>query len=181
MKNIVLAFIAVSSLTIASCGIKDSTQNGKKFFSYDEIEYYYNNFDEKKVTDLFDNQKRSRLDSIKTGVIAGDIPDNISDNHFISHLTKIGYTKHRIKASLFPEFDRIFRETKTEEHPITTCVYVYRDIFIFKKNNKVVGVAKVCFGCLANQIVGTTANTENFGQNGDYNKLEKILNRNFKR
>ena len=28
---------------------------------------------------------------------------------------------------------------------------------------------------MSKQIKGTTANTENFGQDGDYEKLEKIL------
>ena len=37
------------------------------------------------------------------------------------------------------------------------------------------GTAKICFSCNANQIKGTNANTENFGQEGDFEKLEKIL------
>ena len=66
-------------------------------------------------------------------------------------------------------------EKSTLENIATACIHVYRDILIFKKEGKVIGTAKICFDCMSKQIKGTTANTENFGQDGDYEKLEKIL------
>ena len=148
---------------------------GKKFFEYDAIDYYSNDFDESKIGDLYDNQSKSEIDSFKMGIILGDIPKSISDLDFIDKLSKVGYKKTLIDKSKFDSIDKIFVEKTTTENLATACIYVYRDILIFKKDNKVVGTAKVCFGCMANQINGTTANTENFGQEGDYERLEKIL------
>jgi len=148
---------------------------GKKFFMYDAIDYYTNDFDESKIGDLYDNQSKSEIGSFKMGIILGDIPKSISDLDFIDKLAKVGYKKTLIDKSKFDSIDNIFVEKTTTENLATACIYVYRDILIFKKDHKVVGTAKVCFGCMANQINGTTANTENFGQEGDYERLEKIL------
>ena len=57
----------------------------------------------------------------------------------------------------------------------TACIPVFRDILIFKKNNKSIGIAKICFECEKSHIVGTNKNIENFGQCGDFSKLMNIL------
>lgn len=147
----------------------------KKYFEYDEIDYYAIDFDESKIRDLYNNQSKTEIDSFKMGIILGDIPKSISDLDFIDKLAKVGYNKAIIDKSTFDSIDEIFVEKTTTENIAAACIYVYRDILIFKKDSKVIGTAKVCFGCMANQINGTTANTENFGQDGDYAKLEKIL------
>lgn len=148
---------------------------GRKFFIYDSIDYYTNDIDESKTLDLYDNKSKSEIDSFKMGVILGDIPNSISDLEFIDKLSNLGYKKTTIEKSKFDSIDSIFVEKTSTENIATACIYVYRNILIFKKDSKVVGTAKVCFGCMANQIKGTTANTENFGQEGDYERLAKLL------
>ncbi|MEC5395329.1 hypothetical protein [Bergeyella sp. RCAD1439] len=148
---------------------------GKKFFTYDAIDYYTNDFAESKIGDLYDNHSKSELDSFRVGIILGDIPQNISDLDFIKKLPQVGYKKTLIDQSKFESIDSIFVEKTTTEHWSTDCIYVYRDILVFKKDHKIVGTAKICFDCMAHQIKGTTANIENFGQEGDYERLEKLL------
>jgi hypothetical protein len=162
---------------VLGCREHQRNQPGNKFFEYDEIEYYFDNYDEAKIDELYDNQSRSAFDSIKMGVILGDIPRTINDLTFISKLKKIGYSYSKVDTAKFQEIDQIFQEKETKENVAASCIYIYRDILVFKKKHSVVGVAKICFGCLAHHIVGTNASTENFGQDGDYYKLEKILNR----
>lgn len=149
---------------------------GEKFFDYDEIDYYKIDFDEEKIDELYDNQSKTEIDSIKMGIILDDIPSNISDLTFINKLENIGYKKSKIDESKFKNIDKIFIEKTIQENIATACIYIYRDILIFKKERNIVGTAKICFDCLANQIKGSKANTENFGQDGDYEKLAKILN-----
>lgn len=148
---------------------------GKKFFEYDAIDYYKTDFEESKIGELYDNKSKSEIDSLKMGIILGHIPNSISDLTFIEKLEKVGYKKMIVDNSKFESIDKIFIEKTTLENIEAACIYVYRDILIFKKEGKVVGTAKICFNCLAAQIKGTTANTENFGQDGDYGKLAKIL------
>ena len=145
------------------------------FFKYDNIDYYFNDFDESAIGDLIDNQHDSEIDSFKMGIIIGEIPIDISDLTFISNLKAIGYNKHELNKSKFKNIDSIFREKSSNEDAISRCIHIYRDLLIFKKLNKVTGTAKVCFTCKAHQINGTKANTSNFGRNGDYDRLQKLL------
>ena len=109
------------------------------------------------------------------GIILGKIPKSITDTSFINNLETFGYTKSKIDEKKFNEIDEIFTEKKHSESYATACIYIYRDILIFKKKSKIIGIAKICFGCDANIIVGTKSNTEEFGMSGDYEKLSKIL------
>ena len=148
---------------------------GKKYFDYDQIDHYFNDFDDRNFLILTDNQFKSALDSIKGGVLIGQIPMHINDTSFIDKLTKIDYVKKSIPKEKFQKIDEIFIEKIAKENRQTKCVYIYRDILVFKKHAKIIGVSKICFGCMGNHIVGTNADTKDFGQNGDYEKLEKIL------
>ena len=154
---------------------KTEQVNDKKFFEFNAIDYYISDFDESKIGDLYDNQSKSEIDSFKMGIILGDLPKNISDLSFIDKLPKIGYKNSSVDKSKFNEINKIFVEKTVKENFATSCIYVYRDILIFKKDNKIVGTAKICFGCMANEITGTTANTDNFGMDGDYEKLADLL------
>lgn len=184
MKYILL--LTIFTLTLISCNSTAETKNveevnspkietGKKFFDYDEIVYYFNDYDESKLSDLYGNQSTSVNDSFKKGIILGKIPKDITDLDFINKLEKFGYKKSIIDKSKFNEIDNIFVEKTNTNNVFSACIYVYRDILIFKKQGKVIGTAKICFGCMANEITGTNANTENFGQEGDYYILEKLL------
>ncbi len=148
---------------------------GKPFFLFDAIDYYVSDYDEAKIGELYDNQSRSKTDSFKMGILIGDIPDSSTDGAFIAMLEQVGYRKEVMASAKFKEIDGIFMEKQTSENLATACIPVYRDILVFKKEGKVTGVAKICFSCGAYQIKGTTAHTANFGQDGDYGKLERIL------
>ena len=149
----------------------------KKFFVYDEIVHYYNPFEESKMVELMQRQSKSEIDSIKLGLILGDIPKEISDTSFIEKLGMTGFRKSNVDKLKFDEIDKIFIEKEVNETLAMSCEYIFRDILIFKKSNKVIGMVKICFGCMANEIKGTKANTDNFGQGGDYARLFKILHK----
>jgi hypothetical protein len=148
---------------------------GEKYFDYDEIVHYKNEIEEEKIGDLVDNQKKSKIDSLKMGIILGRIPTKITGEDFLKQLESIGYVKNTVDPKKFEKIDEIFIEKKHEFVVASACVYVYRDILIFKKKSKVVGIAKICFGCGDSIIIGTKSNTEEFGQSGDYWHLEKLL------
>ena len=182
-----LSYLTLIIFTLLSCNPKKIEADkitiipkkiiGKKVFEYDQRDDYFNDFDENKLNELYDNQSKTEIDSFKMGVILDRIPKDSLDLSFIDKLEKIGYVKSKIEKSKFKEIDNIFIEKSVNEQTATGCIYVYRDILIFKKNNKVIGTAKICFGCEASQITGTSANTFNFGQDGDYSVLESVLKR----
>ena len=148
---------------------------GERYFDYDEIVHYKNDFEEDKIGDLYDNQKKTEIDAFRFGVILDNVPKTINDKDFLEKLESIGYNKTNVDSKKFKKIDEIFTEKKHDEVIESACVYVYRDILIFKKKSKIVGIAKICFGCGDSIILGTKSNTTEFGQSGDYWKLEKLL------
>ena len=149
--------------------------NGEQYFDYDNIDYYFIDFDKDKIIELYENKSKSVQDSIKLGVISGEIPNDLMDLTFIGNLEAIGYRKKLIEISKFKDINEIFVEKTAYESSAYACVPVYRDILVFKKNDKVVGVTKVCFDCRIHRIVGTESNTRDFGQSGDYERLLRVI------
>jgi len=148
----------------------------KKYFDYDQIDHYFNDFDNNKSLELIDNRNTTPIDSIKAGVLLSGIPKTIDDTLFITQLEKAEFKKNVISAEEFPKIDKIFTERPGQLiGSASKCVAIYRDVLIFKKQKKIIGIAKICFRCGQEKIIGTSANTNNFGQNGDYEKLESIL------
>lgn len=149
---------------------------GKKYFDYDQIDYYSADFEEDKIKELDDNQEKSKVDKYKYTVLIEDTPETMADLDFLHYMKEIGFTKKQIDRSKFKQINNIFVEKTPSEGYSAACVPVFRDILIFKKDKKVVGIAKICFGCHQYRIIiGTDANTENFGMDNDYENLGNIL------
>jgi len=161
----------IISLSLIGCHPKNDTP----FFEYDEIIHYSTDFDGFNLQELVAQPIKSATDSLKLSVLTGFIPKDNDDLFFIDRLDEIGYTKKPVAKSRFAEINNIFSEKKADEIISTSCISIYRDILIFKKQNKVAGTAKICFECMDSRITGALANSAYFGQNGDYIKLQKIL------
>ncbi len=148
---------------------------GDRYFDFDELLHYRTDFEESRIRELSENEHKSELDSLKSGVLLGSIPNSLTDVTFIKNLSAFGYRKYQINKEKFAEINSIFTEKKHAEVVAYACDYVYRDILIFKKKSKIVGIAKICFECGGSRIVGTKANTDEFGQSGDLERLKKLL------
>ena len=85
------------------------------------------------------------------------------------------YVLSKNSDEIIKAIDEIFTEKKHAEYYEFACIPIFRDVLIFKNKSKVVGIAKICFTCNNSVIVGTNANTEEFGMSGDYEKLSEIL------
>jgi hypothetical protein len=88
----------------------------------------------------------------------------------------MGFVRKNINACLFPSIDSQFCKKLDTVIYENICPRIYRDILIFKKSKKLIGIAKICFSCRAYHIVGTNSNSENFEQIVNYGKLNQILN-----
>jgi len=151
---------------------------GQKFFDFDEVDYYSIEISEEDAMKLMD-ENSTRLSQQKSDIILNDeFPKTIADIDFIKDFNKFGFKKYQIAPANFEDLNKIFVE-KTEQDRIDfACIPIFRDILVFKKDNKNIGFAKICFDCHQYHIVGSIVNTENFGQGDDFEKLDSILNRN---
>jgi hypothetical protein len=135
--------------------------------------------EEPQVSALFVREDSLDSDSLRllAGTLIGGFPKNMTETKTAFLPTEYGYNKQMIPAAFHDSIDTIFSEKNPGNSWVAACEPIYKDILIFKQSNKIVGVAKLCFECRQHQIIGSVANTEMFGQDGDWEKLKMLLNR----
>ncbi|MDF2438494.1 MAG: hypothetical protein K0Q95_2870 [Bacteroidota bacterium] len=185
MKAAVLSLNCLILLSLLACNTSTETINKtigienkgcKPYFDFDKIEHYYLNISEDKVynpdsiNDKTEKEKR-KLDLL-TNLAS---PQKLADTSEFANLESFDFTKAEVPSAKFDLINGLFCEKTHENAQYSACAPVYRDILIFRKDAKIVGMAKICFTCDQHVIVGTTRNTEEFGQSGDYDKLKNIL------
>lgn len=167
--------ISTDSITIKNNAL------GKPFFDFDEIIHYKINITDKEFDNLDRKDSQTEYEQKLWDILTSLNPYDIQGVKFWSDLYDIKKDERLIKEKYFKELrSKIFVEKKCDEIYATACIPVYRDILIFKKANKLKGVAKICFKCRKFNFQATPANIECFGMNGEYEMLEKIFEENNK-
>jgi hypothetical protein len=105
-------------------------------------------------------------------LVYGDYPYEISDTLFISNLEKKGFTKSKIESTKNSQLRTLLTSDFGITIGVKKCETVYRDVIILKTNNKITGIAKICFGCGKHQFLGNDFYECNFDK---YDDLEKLL------
>lgn len=151
-------------------------ENCKPYFEFNEVIHYKIKISEKEIVKLDTNKNRTKDEEDLYFVVSNpNTPKSINDTLFVENLVRIGYKKKVLEKNKFPLLEKIFCERKHKEVDAWACIANYRDILIFKKNNKTIGMAKICFECSQYRIFGTACNTDEFGQSGDIEKLKSLL------
>lgn len=73
------------------------------------------------------------------------------------------------------EIQNVFSEKDSLQNSGYACIAEYRDIFIFKKKEKTVGIAKICFKCSRFQITGSKIDPNGFGLWSELDRLKNII------
>ena len=138
------------------------------YFQYDQVEHYYIGIAKGVPLPKLSNEENKRLALLTR-------ESDPFDTTIFSHLPVLGFIRTDLPAGLFSQLNEIFCYRKHKSILISRCMPVFRDILLFKKDNRIVGTARICFDCGQHVITGTTINTEGFGQSGDYGKLYNLL------
>ena len=171
-------------LTLTNCdyktdnktvSIKERLVDCTPYFIYDQIDHYTTEIDEPEVWDIQAKTKISEKEKRQLALLTWETPKSLSDTVALKDIEDLDFKKIEIHSNKFKQINDIFCERKHKNSVSTTCIPIYRDILVFKKDNKTMGVAKICFSCNQSQIIGTELNSEDFGQSGDYEKLSKLL------
>ncbi len=153
-----------------------SCKEEKPFFDFDEVYHYQiTNKESNKYFGSENNTTQTEKDEFNKIALWNGYPSNLNDKWFFEKIEKYYPKKQKIEQSKLKELSEIFTERNEEKTMVTACDPIFRNIFIFKKKGKVVGISKICFGCLMEQTIGTKRNTENFGSNDEYEKLGKLV------
>lgn len=168
---------------VFSCGSSSNQEetettnvSGRYFFNFDELDHYRIEIDEMTLLEKEEDANINADEQLQIDLILMDAPHSIDDTTFVAELEKIGFTKNQVDRKKFRRINEIFKEKEVDQSIANDCIAVYRDILIFKEHHKIIGLAKICFHCNQHIIYGTAANTVNFGQEGGYSRLRKILN-----
>ena len=82
-----------------------------------------------------------------------DYPEKWSNTNYELEFTKLGYQKIPFDKPKLPFFLAILKNQYPEDEGTFECVPNYRDIFIFKKKNKIIAVLKICFECSKSHMI----------------------------
>lgn len=164
MKKFAFGFVL---FVIASCEKQPELQ-------WDEIDFY--RISEKATHELHTIETRGKDSKALEELLYFNNPVTLNELNVIVLEKK--YTQYELNENQMKELSKYFVHydyaiQKASFAFTALCAPVYRDILVFKKNQKIVGVAKVCFGCTQNYLL--------FGETGmrdvslDYTGLEKDL------
>ena len=171
-KNILILLILIFNFGCVS-------NNHNNYFEFDDIEYYRLDPKYVKLSEnikIIEDKDSSKIENFEFNIIHGYKPDGTSDKNFPKKLLDVGYVKKSIEPKFYNEISSIFSEKRAIDSYSMGCIPWFRDILIFKNKGNISGIAKICFKCRQSIIRGTIKNVENFGQDGDFEKLNKILN-----
>lgn len=101
--------------------------------------------------------------------------DTIPKKNFEKTLLRHNYKKMILSLKQQKEIESIFSEKDSLQTNGYACVPEYRDIFLFKKKEKTIGLAKICFKCGRFQIIGSQLDTSGFGLWEELDKLKSIV------
>jgi len=138
------------------------------YFQYDRVEHYYIGIAKGVPLPKLTGEENKKLSLLTR-------ESDSFDTTIFSNLHVLGYVQTDLPGELFSRLNEIFCFRKHETISIGRCMPVFRDILLFKKDNRIVGTARICFDCGEHVITGTPINTEAFGQSGDYGKLYELL------
>lgn len=163
---------------------KDSLKVAKKelrpFFDSDRIDHYYLNFSEDKFTKFIKKDNRTKKEEEFFNLFTGYFPDSLPKKDFEKTLLNHNYKKSNLSIKEQNEIENVFSEKDSLKDYSYACVAEYRDIFLFKKQKKTIGIAKICFKCSRFQIIGSKIDTSGFGLWEELDKLKSIIRPNSK-
>ena len=150
--------------------------NKEYYFDFDKIDYY--NIDVKDddlYSILLKDIKSEKEEQFLNIITSHGIPASLRDSTFLNYIEKVGYSKIEISDKKNKEINEVFKLKKHKNGYTAACVAIFRDVMVFRKKSKIIGIAKICFGCRQYHIIGTDLDDGNFGQSGDFEKLNNIL------
>ncbi|HLO72228.1 MAG TPA: hypothetical protein VK167_15240 [Flavipsychrobacter sp.] len=159
---------------IASC----NTHNNKYLFDFDEATHYYYEIEEDSLMNMWTKENKTDKEKKIINLLIDDIPYSIKDSSSVKNLERYGFIKKQISNSDKSKLREAIRRKKVADFEETTCIAEYRDIIIFKKNHKIVGVIKICFGCDQYLIIDSRGQKQDYEEHIHMGILSQILHPN---
>lgn len=174
--NNIIIYCVLLLLIVSYFFITDTTINLNKYeiakcdqtiFEYDLIEYYTLNLDN------LDNRLLVQKDTVKRKIL-NDYFKDIKDSINLKHVEKY-YIKSELNLQTLKFVKSyICKNNINSNNWFSECMPTFRDIMIFKRQSKTVGIIKICFECNISNVVSSEYNSEMFNDE-EMDILEKFL------
>jgi hypothetical protein len=147
----------------------------RPFFNSDKIDHYFLNISEIDFAKFRRIESKTDNDKKFWNLFVGNFPENIPEKSFEKDLLKFDYVKSVLSIDKQNKIKNVFSEKDSLQMDAYACVAKYRDIFLFKRNEDIIGIAKICFDCNRYQIIGSKINSDGFGLFEELNKLKNVV------
>jgi len=159
---------------ILSCKSKEE----KLFFDFDSVEYYALN--KNKELEIKENNRTGKKDSILNNILYSESPDKLDSDVFYKTINSTGFSKSKLSEKDIQYLrNDVFVEKCSLKmfEMMKACAPEYRDILVFRKNNEISGIAKICLSCGQFYFISSKKEiqTENFGIEEEYKSLERVF------
>ena len=152
----------------------------RPFFDSDKVDHYYLDFSEDDFTKILMKEKNTKMEEEFFDIYVHTFPETIQQENFEKILLNHNYKKSNLSIKQEKEIENVFSEKDSLQNTFAGCAAEYRDIFIFKRKDKTVGIAKICFKCGRTQIIGSKLDVSGFGLWSEFDKLKSIIRSNSK-
>lgn len=163
MKRISIVFLTLGLLFLSYFGYKYCSSTNLEF---DEVYHYEIKDDNLPIPTI-----THTISNLKNAIVYDEYPNSL-DNNFYSELKKVGYKRSQIKKVNFSKLKEILKYEINVEVGVSACETIFRDVLVFQKNNKIVGVVKICFDCGKYYSIGENLPDFNFEK---YDELQELL------
>jgi len=161
--------------------VKVAKSELRPFFDSDQISHYYLDISDDNFFKLIRKENKTEKEKELINIYIHTFPDNIPKVDFEKTLLNHNYKKSNLSSKDEKNIENIFSEKDSLKNDACACIAEYKDVFVFKKNEKTVGIAKICFKNALFQIIGSQINTEGFGLINELERLESIVSPNEKK
>ncbi|MFC6097864.1 hypothetical protein ACFPVY_14495 [Flavobacterium qiangtangense] len=155
---------------------------GKPFFDFDEVVHYQIDISEEDYYKLKKEDTVSRQTELLQVFLEWENPSNDEDKvDFYEALNSDRVVKKVVNSKYSDELrTKIFTEKTCDEVTVTSCLPLYRDIFVLSKNKKETEIVKICFDCKQVSFSKGIFIYDCFGMNGEFKRLQEIISENKK-
>jgi len=165
--------VILSFMILFSC-----KKEPQPFYEFDTVDYYHVDINQVERLALFNRKDNpEKDDKIFWDIFFKDMAsETLKDKEFIANLKRIYKVQGTIDKKYYATVNDIFSEKFDSSEYTIACEPEYRDILIFKKDNKVTGIAKICFEYEKSNLIGASKKTAHLGNENDFSRLKGILN-----
>lgn len=163
MKKIVVVFLLATMLIASYFGYNYFSSRNLDF---DEVSHYVISDDVLPIPTI--THKITELENL---LVYEEYPQNL-DISIHNELIKVGYRKKEIDKAKFSKLIEVLEYEINFKFGVNACETTYRDVLVFQKNKKIVGIVKICFDCGKYYSIGENLPNFNFE---NYDQLENLL------